>query len=83
MTGRARAGLADRACILPKGVLFCRWRESAKALHGNGRRLAPVLTGAASAPWMKGGLPMSTNEVLQLCLVIIGICSLFIQAKKK
>ena len=26
---------------------------------------------------------MSTNEVLQLCLVIIGICNLFIQAKKK
>ena len=31
----------------------------------------------------KGGLLMSTSEVLQLCLVIIGICSLFIQAKKK
>ena len=26
---------------------------------------------------------MSTSEVLQLCLVIIGICSLFIQAKKE
>lgn len=25
---------------------------------------------------------MSTSEVLQLCLVIIGICSLFIQAKR-
>ena len=31
----------------------------------------------------KGGLLMSTSEVLQLCPVIIGICSLFIQAKKK
>ena len=31
----------------------------------------------------KGGLPMSTSEVLELCLVIIGICGLFIQAKKK
>ena len=26
---------------------------------------------------------MSTSEVLQLCLVIIGICSLFIQVSKK
>jgi hypothetical protein len=31
----------------------------------------------------KGGCPMSTSEVLQLCLVIIGICGLFIQGKKK
>lgn len=31
----------------------------------------------------KGGLPMSTSEVLTLCLVIIGICDLFLQAKKK
>jgi hypothetical protein len=26
---------------------------------------------------------MSTSEVLQLCLVIIGICGLFLQAYKK
>ena len=31
----------------------------------------------------KGGRLMSTSEMLQLCLVIIGICGLFIQGKKK
>jgi hypothetical protein len=31
----------------------------------------------------KGGASMSVSEVLQLCLVIIGICNLFIQGKKK
>ena len=78
----AGAGI-DYACILSRGVISCRWRASAKALQGNGRRLAPVLTGAASCPLMKGGLSMSTDEVLELCLVIIGICNLFIQAYKK
>ncbi len=34
-------------------------------------------------PPMKGGGAMSTSEVLQLCLVIIGICSLFLQARDK
>ena len=36
-----------------------------------------------SSDLWKGGLPMSTSEVFQLCMVIIGICGLFIQAKKK
>lgn len=31
----------------------------------------------------KGGLPMSTSEVFQLCMVIIGIIGLFFQANKK
>ena len=31
----------------------------------------------------KGGCPMSTMEILTFSLVIIGICNLFIQAKKK
>ena len=31
----------------------------------------------------KEGCPMSTSEVFQLCLVIIGICDLFIQITKK
>ena len=36
-----------------------------------------------SSDLWKGGLSMSTSEVFQLCMVIIGICGLFIQAKKK
>ena len=59
-------------------MLFCLWRYQSTAAvdpyHG-GSFLSPDLA--------KGGLPMSTSEVLELCLVIIGICSLFIQAKKK
>ena len=37
------------------------------------------LRGQLLPPESKGGLPMSTNEVFQLCLVIIGICDLFVQ----
>lgn len=37
------------------------------------------IRGQLLAPKMKGGLPMSTTEVLTLCLVIIGICDLFVQ----
>ena len=41
--------------------------------------------GASCSPVLKerGGYSMSTSEVLQLCLVIIGICGLFLQAYKK
>ena len=54
------------------------------ALPVNGGGLAPMSGGNFLPPDLaKGGLLMSTSEVLQLCLVIIGICSLFIQAKKK
>ena len=53
------------------------------ALPVNGGGLAPISGGNFLPPDLaKGGLLMSTSEVLQLCLVIIGICSLFIQAKK-
>lgn len=57
------------------------------ALPRNGKRLVPcIFAGALLAPLFqkKGGLLiMSTSEVLQLCLVIIGICGLFLQAYKK
>ena len=54
------------------------------ALPVNGGGLAPISGGNFLPPDLaKGGLLMSTSEVLQLCLVIIGICSLFIQAKKE
>lgn len=48
------------------------------------KAVSPLIGGSFLSPdlW-KGGLPMSTMEVLTLCLVLIGICSLFIQAKKK
>lgn len=50
----------------------------------NGGGLSPISGGNFLPPDLaKGGLLMSTSEVLQLCLVVIGICSLFIQAKKK
>ena len=53
------------------------------ALPVNGGGLAPISGGNFLPPDLaKGGLLMSTSEVLQLCLVIIGICSLLIQAKK-
>ena len=45
--------------------------------------VSPCTYGGSFCPPMKGGLLMSTNEVLQLCIVIIGICNLFIQAYKK
>ena len=48
------------------------------------RRLALLTGGDFCSPISrKEGCPMSTSEVLQLCLVIIGICGLFIQGKKK
>ena len=42
-------------------------------------------TGGASCPLIfgKGGCQMSVSEVFELCLVIIGICSLFLQVHKK
>lgn len=64
--------------MIAAAVLLWKYR----ALH-NGRRLTLYIRGYLLAPCVKGGLLMSTNKVLQLCLVIIGICSLFIQAYKK
>ena len=47
-------------------------------------RLALLTEGDFCSPISrKEGCPVSTSEVLQLCLVIIGICGLFIQGKKK
>jgi len=44
----------------------------------------PLHSEGTSCPLqMKGGGAMSTSEVLQLCLVIIGICGLFLQARDK
>ena len=50
-----------------------------------GQQRSALLTEGSflSSDLRKGGLPMSTSEVFELCLVIIGICGLFIQAKKK
>jgi hypothetical protein len=48
---------------------------AAFALSTGGNFLPPDLE--------RGGLLMSTSEVLQLCMVIIGICSLFVQVYKK
>ena len=44
-----------------------------------------LLTGGASCPLIpgEGGCDMTTSEVLELCLVIIGICGLFLQVYKK
>ena len=44
-----------------------------------------LLTGGASCPLIpgEGGCDMTTSEVFQLCLVIIGICGLFLQVYKK
>lgn len=56
------------------------------ALPINGKRLAPLhCQGRFLPPDLieRGAAQMSTSEVLQLCLVIIGICSLFVQVYKK
>ena len=56
------------------------------ALSMNGKRLVPCFVGGRFLPpdpTERGAASMSTSEVLQLCLVIIGICSLFLQAGKK
>ena len=44
----------------------------------------PSFTGGIFLPpdLTKGAAQLSTSEVFQLCLVIIGICGLFIQAKE-
>lgn len=68
-------------------VVFCRLlcypvcgatdkRQAVSPLHCQGRFLPPDLI-------ERGAAQMSTSEVLQLCLVIIGICSLFVQVYKK
>ena len=51
----------------------------------NGRRFVPHIPGGASlSPRVrKGGCLMSTSEVFQLCLVIIGVVSLVLQANQK
>lgn len=51
-------------------------RQAVSPLHCQGRFLPPDLI-------ERGAAQMSTSEVLQLCLVIIGICSLFVQVYKK
>ena len=46
----------------------------------------PLRQGAASCPLIerKGGCPVITySDLFQFCLVIIGVCSLFLQARKK
>ena len=56
------------------------------ALPKSGKRFGPRLTsGGSSCPLIsrKGGCGMTTSEVFQLLLVLIGICDLFIQAYKK
>ena len=55
------------------------------ALSINGKRLVPCSIRGASCPLIlrKGGCIMSTSEVFQLCLVIINLCSLFVQVYKK
>ena len=67
------------------GLVFCGevWYGFLGAAIDGGR-LAPG-QGAASCPLIlgKGGCDMTTSEVLELCLVIIGICGLFLQVYKK
>ena len=56
------------------------------ALPISGKRLVPLTLdrgASCSLIFGKGDCTMSTSEVLQLCLVIIGICSLFTQVYKK
>ncbi|MCD7820859.1 MAG: hypothetical protein LUG64_01425, partial [Clostridiales bacterium] len=51
----------------------------------NTAAVGPLSGGSFFVPlfWRKGGCPMSTMEVFTLCLVIIGICNLFIQLLNK
>ena len=50
----------------------------------NGRRLAPPVRRGLLAPSSEGVMRMLTySDLFQFCLVIIGIISLFFQAKKK
>ena len=49
---------------------------------------APLFPGTSEEvgflpPPGRGGRPMTTSEFLQFCLVIIGICGLFIQLQNK
>ena len=68
-------------CVLSKNMVEFPRRA------GNGKRVSPPAGGRFLPPDLrKGGLSVSTSEIFQLCLVIIGVCSLFIQAnnsKKK
>ena len=70
-----------------RGLTFFDWfGRMIMALPISGKRLVPLAfdRGRFLSPDLrKGGLHMSTSEVLQLCLVIIGICSLFVQIYKK
>ena len=82
--------LEYRAYMTVFFIAYLRWlcyAEIRKGLPFNvARRLRSTLTQkAAPCPLIfgKGGRLMSTSEMLQLCLVIIGICGLFIQGKKK
>ncbi len=65
----------DKIHPVPQGTRCCQY---------NGRRFSPELQGELLAPlFQKGGLAMTTMEVLTFCLVIIGIINLFIQLMKK
>ena len=93
----ARQGTPKLQVSILQGTVYILASEQRKKLHFvvlydmltvslpvNGGGLSPISGGNFLPPDLaKGGLLMSTSEVLQLCLVIIGICSLFIQAKKK
>ena len=82
--------LEYRAYMTVFFIAYLRWLCYAEIRKGLpfsvARRLRSNLTQkAAPCPLIfgKGGRLMSTSEMLQLCLVIIGICGLFIQGKKK
>ena len=75
--GKARGGSLHiykfRAIITPSAIDK---RQAVSPLYIQGRILPPDSL-------ERGGCPMSTSEVFELCMVIIGICSLFIQIYKK
>ena len=64
-------------------------KESSFSVASNGRRIAPPSPGGGllAPSSRKEGVPMLTySELFQFCLVIIGICGLFLQVhngKKK
>ncbi len=61
-------------------------KEISFSAASNGRRLAPLIPEGASCPLReeRRGCPVVTyTDMFTYSLVIIGICSLFIQAKNK
>jgi len=77
--GGGPAGAGIFCCVLSNLVLCCTWR-CPYSVGGEA-----LLTGGASCSLIfgKGGCDMTTSEVLELCLVIIGICGLFLQVYSK